>query len=241
MTEKENYWVGFGKSLGKDAKDRWTKQEKPEDNLELGYVISVHKAQGSEFERVYFILPKINTSFLSMELLYTAITRAKKHITIFAQEDISTFLSLTRIESSVLRRINSSLFDFNPLPEKMLLLSPWYEEGRVISTLAEYFVRSKSEMNIVNILHLKNIPFTYESPLFAEDGTMYLPDFTLTWKGKTYYWEHVGRLDLPEYEKHWEEKKKWYEKNFPGMLITTFESNSQSKDIEDIINNYFTD
>lgn len=236
---KENYWVGYGKKLGKNEKDRWIKEEKPEDNLELGYVISVHKAQGSEFERVYCILPQRRSHILSMELLYTAITRAKRHLTIFAQNDVSTFLSMSRSESSVLRRINSSLFSFEPVPEEILSMFKWYEEGRIHSTLTTYFVRSKSEMNIANILHLKNIPFAYETPLYAEDGTMYLPDFTLNWKGETYYWEHVGRLDLPEYKNHWEEKQKWYDKHFPEKLITTFESNYQSKDIEDIVKKYF--
>ena len=237
---KEKYWVGFGKKLGKNEKGRWIQAEPPEENLELGYAISVHKAQGSEFERVYFILPHKINSVLSMELIYTALTRAKKHITIFAQNDISTFLSLTRLERSVLKRINSSLFEFKPVPNEMLSMYSWYEEGKVISTLTDYFVRSKSEMNIANILHLKNIPFTYETPLFAEDGTMYLPDFTLTWKGETFYWEHVGRLDLPEYKKHWQEKEKWYGKHFPGKLIVTYEGNNQSKDIEKMVNQKFS-
>ncbi len=236
---KENHWVGFGKGLGKNDKGRWLPAENPEENLELGYVISVHKAQGSEFERVYFILPKKQKGILSMELFYTAITRARKHLTIFAEEDVSTFLTYTRIENSILKRINSSIFEFNPIPEDMLSLHTWYEEGKVISTLSEYFVRSKSEMNIANILSLRNISFSYEKPLFAIDGTMYLPDFTITWQGEEYYWEHVGRLDLPVYKKHWEEKEKWYEKNFPGKLIVTYESNNQSKEIEEIIKNKF--
>jgi exodeoxyribonuclease V alpha subunit len=236
---KENYWVGYGKGLGKNEKDRWIKEENPEDNLELGYVISVHKAQGSEFERVYCVLPKRKSQILSMELLYTAITRAKRHLTIFAQGDVSTFLSLCRPESSVLKRINSSLFSFEPLPEEVLSLSRWYEEGKIHSTLTAYFVRSKSEMNIANILHLKDIPFEYETPLFAPDGTMYLPDFTLKIKGETHYWEHAGMLNNPDYKKHWEEKEKWYNKYFPKQLIATYESNLQSKEIEKILSERF--
>ena len=237
---KENYWVGFGSMLGKDENDKWLDEEKPEENLELGYVISVHKAQGSEFERVYFILPKKSSGLLSMELIYTAITRAQKHLTILAQEDISTFLALSRIEKSNLLRINSSIFEFNPLPEELFRLSSnWYEDQKIISTLSNYFVRSKSEMNIANILQLKGVPFEYEIPLFADDGTMYLPDFTITWQGEKYYWEHIGRLDLPEYKNHWETKKKWYEKYFPDQLIVTYESEMQNKDIENILKDKF--
>lgn len=214
--------------------------EPVENNLELAYAISIHKAQGSEFERVYLILPKRSSRLLSMELLYTGITRATSHLTIFAQEDISCFTRLCEIDKANLRRINSSIFDFNPLPDEIIFASnDWYNEGKKIATLSKYYVRSKSEMNIANILSMKEIPFEYETPLFAKDGTMYLPDFTITWKGKKYYWEHVGRLDLDNYKRHWEEKQAWYEDNFPGQLIITYESDKQTKDIETIINTTF--
>jgi hypothetical protein len=115
----------------------------------------------------------------------------------------------------------------------------WYAEGKKITTLSKYYVRSKSEMNIANILALNEIPFEYEVPLFAPDGTMYLPDFTVSWRGKKYYWEHVGRLDLPKYEKHWKEKEAWYNKYFPDQLIVTYESDNQTNDIKDILKKYF--
>ncbi len=237
---KEELLVGYGSKLGQDNKGWWIPEQKPEENLELAYAISVHKAQGSEFERVYFVLPKRSSNLLSMELMYTAITRAQRHLTIFIQEDISTLMSLTRIEKSNLRRINSSLFDFKPIPEAFVYpASGWFEEGKVVSTLSQYFVRSKSEMNIANILTLKDIDFKYEEPLFADDGSMYLPDFTVKWQGETYFWEHVGRLDLPNYREHWEEKKKWYDKHFPGQLIVTYEGEDQSKQIERILMDVF--
>lgn len=223
-----------------DYSGRTMFNEPVEENLELGYVISVHKAQGSEFNRVYFILPKKRSPLLSMELLYTAVTRAQAHLTIFAQEDVTTFIELSRPEKSNIRRINSSIFEFKPLPDVLFTLtSNWYEDGKVISTLAECFVRSKSEMNIANILHLNDIPFTYEQPKFAGDGSMYLPDFTINWRGEEYYWEHVGRLDLPEYENHWNTKQAWYEKHFPGKLITTFEGPNQTEDIRKILSDKF--
>jgi len=175
-----------------------------------------------------------------MELLYTGVTRATSHLTIFAQEDVTCFTRLSEIEKSNLRRINSSIFKFNPLPDEVVYSTgKWYEDGKKISTLSSYYVRSKSEMNIANILALNNVPFKYEIPLFAKDGTMYLPDFTINWHGKEYYWEHVGRLDLKEYKEHWETKKIWYEKHFPGQLITTFESDDQSKEIINIMKKVF--
>lgn len=214
--------------------------EPVEENLELAYVLSIHKAQGSEFNNIYLILPNKESRLLSMELLYTGITRASKHLTIFAQDDISSFTKLCAVEKSNMRRINSSIFKFNPLPDDIIYpIGKWYEDNRKISTLSEYYVRSKSEMNIANIMAMNEIPFEYETPLFAPDGTMYLPDFTISWRGKKYFWEHVGRLDLEGYKKHWEEKESWYKTHFPEQLIITYESENQSKHIEKIINDYF--
>lgn len=56
------------------------------ENIKLGYVISIHKAQGSEFGVV--ILPIINsyTIMLYKKLIYTAVTRAKKRLIILGEK-----------------------------------------------------------------------------------------------------------------------------------------------------------
>lgn len=235
---RENLRYNYGKNLWKDENDRWIPEQKPIDNLELAYAISVHKSQGSEFDFVYLIIPKRESHLLSMELLYTAITRAQKHLTIFIQDDIGTLANLSRIEKSAVRRINSSVFEFKPLPEEFVYFNNWYSEGKKLATLTEYLVRSKSEVIIANMLFQEEIPFSYEEPLYAKDGTMYLPDFTVTFCGEKYYWEHVGRLDKKDYREHWEKKEKWYQENFPGKLLTTFESHSLTTDAKSIIEKY---
>ncbi|MGD2168969.1 MAG: AAA family ATPase [Chlamydiota bacterium] len=48
---------------------------------EYGFALSVHKSQGSEFNQVLTILPKGSETF-GREILYTAVTRAKKNLTI---------------------------------------------------------------------------------------------------------------------------------------------------------------
>ncbi|MCX7983037.1 MAG: exodeoxyribonuclease V subunit alpha [Syntrophales bacterium] len=50
------------------------------------FAMTVHKSQGSEFDRILLILPDRATPVLSRELLYTAITRAKRKITIIGSE-----------------------------------------------------------------------------------------------------------------------------------------------------------
>lgn len=55
------------------------------DNLRLAYAISVHKAQGSEFENVILpILPSYQI-MLKKKIIYTGITRAKKKLILLGQ------------------------------------------------------------------------------------------------------------------------------------------------------------
>ncbi|MEQ8192327.1 MAG: exonuclease, partial [Candidatus Eremiobacterota bacterium] len=172
---------------------------------------------------------------LSREMFYTGLTRATRHCTLFIEEDISTLVNLSRRESSALIAINSSLFDFRPVPEEVFRIKAWYEEGKIHKTLTEYIVRSKSEVIIANMLFERDIPFKYEEPLFAPDGTFYLPDFTVICRGEKWYWEHLGLMQEESYKNHWETKKAWYDKFFPGRLLITEESGNLSRDANEII------
>jgi exodeoxyribonuclease V alpha subunit len=56
----------------------------------LAYALTIHKSQGSEYENVNVLLYSLNTNneMCSRELLYTAVTRAKKTVTIFAEQAV---------------------------------------------------------------------------------------------------------------------------------------------------------
>ncbi len=54
-------------------------------NLELGYAITVHKMQGSEFNNVIFGIDNWAMPLLTKELVYTGITRAKKKCDLICQ------------------------------------------------------------------------------------------------------------------------------------------------------------
>jgi exodeoxyribonuclease V alpha subunit len=50
------------------------------EELTLSYAVSVHKAQGSEYEMLVMVLLPTHSIMLNRELFYTAVTRAKKKI-----------------------------------------------------------------------------------------------------------------------------------------------------------------
>ena len=110
-----------------------------------------------------------------------------------------------------------------------------FSRGRIHQTLAGEMVRSKSEVIIANILYQSGIPYTYEERLTAPDGSQRLPDFTIRWQGQTLYWEHLGMLDVDDYEREWAVKRAWYEAHFPGRLITTEESATLSRETKSIV------
>ncbi len=54
----------------------------------LGYVLTVHKAQGSEWRKVFIILHKDFAVSLYRELFYTAATRARTKVTLLAPDQV---------------------------------------------------------------------------------------------------------------------------------------------------------
>jgi exodeoxyribonuclease V alpha subunit len=56
---------------------------------ESAYALSVHKSQGSEFDEVAVVLPGEASPVLSRELLYTAVTRARKRVVVYASAEIA--------------------------------------------------------------------------------------------------------------------------------------------------------
>ena len=47
---------------------------------ETAFAMTVHKAQGSEFDTVLVLLPAQRSRVLTRELLYTALTRARQRV-----------------------------------------------------------------------------------------------------------------------------------------------------------------
>ncbi len=64
--------------------------------VETVFAMTVHKAQGSEFNRVALVLPPVNNPILTCELLYTAITRARHQFTLLLQDEAVLASALTQ-------------------------------------------------------------------------------------------------------------------------------------------------
>lgn len=181
--------------------------EEGDASLELAYALTVHKAQGSEFETVFLVLPQ-STLVLTRELLYTALTRQKKKVVVLHQGSATDLqrLSSERYSATATRLTNL----FGP-PKPVQVGDVFLEERLIHRTSRNEAVRSKSEVIIANLLHSREIKYNYESPLEL-GGVVKYPDFTIEddAAGITYYWEHCGLLHNAAYRRRWEEKLEWY-------------------------------
>lgn len=62
------------------------------------YAMTVHKSQGSEFERILLVLPDYHVPLISRELLFTAITRARTKMEIWGRRQVFEQAVLTSSE-----------------------------------------------------------------------------------------------------------------------------------------------
>ena len=186
------------------------------------YGITVHKSQGSDFEYVIFILSE-GSSFITRELLYTGLTRAKKKMYILIQEELRDEIYdvfRTAHINSQIELINTLLFGHKYSPLKPYIVQ--LNDGRKIA------VRSKIEYIIAKTLDGFGIEFIYE----PEDFKDMKPDFKIFFDDQIYYWEHLGLLHSESYKNRWFKKFKKYESmGIVDFLITTSEAEEPS-DIE---------
>jgi exodeoxyribonuclease V alpha subunit len=80
---------------------------------EPAFAMTVHKSQGSEFDNVLVVLPDRDAPILTRELIYTAITRAKKSVEVLGSEELFT----TAVSRRIVRRsgLRERLWNNGPL------------------------------------------------------------------------------------------------------------------------------
>ena len=74
---------------------------------DTAFALTVHKSQGSEFDRAALVLPSAFGRMLSRELVYTAITRARRRIDVIGSTDVfaQAIRTPTRRDSGLAARI----------------------------------------------------------------------------------------------------------------------------------------
>ncbi len=92
--QETQHWVRFSSCPEK----RFAFSELPEH--ECGFAISVHRAQGSGYREITFLLPGYDSKVLCRELLYTGITRAARSIELWGTRDELLFALSNRKERS---------------------------------------------------------------------------------------------------------------------------------------------
>jgi hypothetical protein len=207
--------------------------------LELAYALTVHKSQGSDFDIVFFILPK-SASTLSRELLYTGLTRFRKKMVLLLERDTTVLEKLRSPQCSDTLLRNTNMFVLAVRPESV---DRYYAAHLIHRTRPSaqhpqgILVRSKSEVIVADILTTLGVSFEYEQKLSSKDdpNDFKLPDFTVSYDGDTFYWEHLGMLSVPSYREKWDSKRQWYEDSgYLDRIITSEDGADGSIDAAEI-------
>jgi len=148
-----------------------------------------------------------------------------------------------KLLSSNFRPLSSELCEWAKAP---YLSNQKYPQQLIHKTISGRYVRSKSEAIISTILTANKVPFRYECELQMGEIAIY-PDFTIRHPktGKTYYWEHFGRMDDMSYSKNVPIKLQTYISHgiIPSIqLITTYETMENplsTEKVERIVKEYF--
>ena len=89
---------------GADGEIRWLSLSRL-PSFDLVYAMTIHKTQGSEFNRIAIVLPEYHSPILSRELIYTGVTRAKSALEIHGTKAVWSKSLKKRVSR------NSGLFD----------------------------------------------------------------------------------------------------------------------------------
>lgn len=188
-----------------------------------------------------------------LSLLLKELENERKAITSYLQYHKQTLLPSERllVDNTEYQKLLTS--NYAPVSQE---LNDWsnacyesnlkYSQQLTHKTISDKFVRSKSEAIISTLLFVNKIPYRYECELQLGEIVLY-PDFTIRHPktGKTYYWEHFGRMDDPLYNKNVPLKLQTYISHgiIPDIqLITTYETAEyplSSEKVEQIIKEYF--
>ena len=89
--------------------NKWIAAHRLPRNMQTAFVLTIHKSQGSEFTHTAIVLDAKAEKLLSQELIYTAVTRAKKVVSILADPNaLQQALTIRTVRrSGLVQKINS--------------------------------------------------------------------------------------------------------------------------------------
>lgn len=85
------------------------------EELELAYAITVHKSQGNEFDYVIISVSNFNSMLMFKNLLYTAVTRAKKMVILVGSESSIVKMINNNIKSNRYSGLCQRMINFNDI------------------------------------------------------------------------------------------------------------------------------
>ena len=88
--------------------NKWIAAHRLPRNMQTAFVLTIHKSQGSEFTHTEIVLDAKAEKLLSQELIYTAVTRAKKVVSILADPNaLQQALTIRTVRrSGLVQKIN---------------------------------------------------------------------------------------------------------------------------------------
>ena len=87
--------------------NKWLPATRLPKSMQTAFVLTIHKSQGSEFTHTAVVLDAAATRLLSQELIYTAITRAKKVVSLLVDQQafVQSLMISTRRMSGLVSKI----------------------------------------------------------------------------------------------------------------------------------------
>ncbi|TDM64558.1 exodeoxyribonuclease V subunit alpha [Acinetobacter sp. KU 011TH] len=88
--------------------NKWVAANRLPKSIQSAFALTIHKSQGSEFTHTAVVLDQAAKNLLSQELIYTAITRAKKVVSLLVHPEalLQSFTVRTTRKSGLVQKVN---------------------------------------------------------------------------------------------------------------------------------------
>ncbi|EXS34323.1 exodeoxyribonuclease V subunit alpha [Acinetobacter sp. 826659] len=88
--------------------NKWVAANRLPKSIQSAFALTIHKSQGSEFTHTAVVLDQGAKNLLSQELIYTAITRAKKVVSLLVHQEalLQAFTVRTTRKSGLVQKVN---------------------------------------------------------------------------------------------------------------------------------------